>query len=75
MILSDRYLFWLIFMIVILLMGQSISYNIFKHKNIDQTVTLVSYISGYVTSTCKYYNTTECQKLIDWGRDKIDKLI
>jgi len=41
-----------------------------KHINLNK----ISYISGFITTSCTHQNKTECQKLIEWGRDVIDQL-
>jgi len=49
--------------------------NSYKDYSIYQSsVDEISFISGYVTSSCKHLNTTECKELISWGQQLITKL-
>ena len=43
-----------------------------KHKYKTEQISL---ISGYITTSCKYYNSSQCHDLIKWGQNIIEKLV
>jgi len=64
----DRIYTFITMIVIILAIVYSFN-ETYKYK-----IERISYISGYVLKSCEYIDKTECQKLVEWGRDIINEL-